>query len=292
MLPRLALLIALAAALPASGQPERVRFAGAGEADGAPLELSAWLYRPKGDGPFPAVVMMHGCSGMHDDAGLLTRGYRHRAELLRDLGYVVLLPDSFGPRGYRGICSLRPRPVLPGRDRTRDVQAAARWLAQQAYVAPGALAITGFSNGATTVLSVMAQFRPGESPFRAAIAFYPSCREAVRQEPPYVSSAALLILIGEADDWTPAAPCVELAKRAQRSVAPLTLVTYPGAHHAFDSIGSRVRRRENVSNSNSPSGRGATVGEHPAAREAATARVREFLAAHLGGDPPRVEAIE
>ncbi len=277
----LTLALTLIAALPAFAQPEQVHFAGIGEFDGAPVALSAWLYRPAGAGPFPAVVIMHGCSGMHDREGNLTRGYRYRAELLRDLGYVVLLPDSFGPRGYRSICSLRPRPVLPGRDRVRDAHAAANWLAQQPDVDPGGIALAGWSNGGATVLAAM-QRAPADLPrFRAAIAFYPSCSAAARRDPPYAPYAPLLILIGEADDWTPAAPCVELAKRADTSLAPLTVVTFPEAHHAFDSIGAPLRRREDVGNANSPTGRGATVGEHPVAREQANARMREFLERHL-----------
>jgi poly(3-hydroxybutyrate) depolymerase len=29
-----------------------------------PVELTALLYRPDGAGPFPAVVLLHGCSGI------------------------------------------------------------------------------------------------------------------------------------------------------------------------------------------------------------------------------------
>jgi len=281
----LALMLALSGPVPAFAQPEQVKFAGIGEFGGTPVTLNAWLYRPTGAGPFPAVVMMHGCSGMHDREGNLTRGYRYRAELLREQGYLVLLPDSFGPRGYRSICSLRPRPVLPGRDRSRDAYAAARWLTQQPEVDPASIALAGWSNGGATVLAAM-QRAPADLPrFRAAIAFYPSCSAAARRDPPYAPYAPLLILIGEADDWTPAAPCVDLAKRADTSTAELTVVTFPEAHHAFDSVGAPLRRREDVGNSNSPSGRGATVGEHPASREQAHARMREFLTQHLARQP-------
>jgi poly(3-hydroxybutyrate) depolymerase len=46
--------LALAAA--AAGDPVAI--------PGDGVELNARLFRPSGDGPFPAVVMMHGCNGM------------------------------------------------------------------------------------------------------------------------------------------------------------------------------------------------------------------------------------
>ncbi len=51
-----------------------------------------------------------------------------------------------------------------------------------------------------------------------------------------------LILIGEDDDWTPADACRKLVEgrddwgisRQKGAGAPIRLVVYPGAYHAFD----------------------------------------------------------
>lgn len=43
-----------------------------------------------------------------------------------------------------------------------------------------------------------------------------------------------LILVGELDDWTPAKDCVRAMSHWGNAGAPVELVTYPGAHHAFD----------------------------------------------------------
>jgi dienelactone hydrolase len=81
----------------------------------------------------------------------------------------------------------------------------------------------------------------------------------------------VLLLVGEADDWTPAAPCAALAERT----GPLLDVqTYPGAYHDFDTPDMKVRVRKGVGTT--PSGT-ATIGTDPAAREDALARVPEFL---------------
>ena len=41
---------------------ESVNFPSALRQAGAAVQLSGYLYRPDGPGPFPAVVMLHGCS--------------------------------------------------------------------------------------------------------------------------------------------------------------------------------------------------------------------------------------
>ena len=81
------------------------------------------------------------------------------------------------------------------------------------------------------------------------------------------------MLVGESDDWTPAAPCHELA-RAGTGVAP-QIEGYEGAYHAFDSR-APVRLRRDVPNGVNP-GEGVHLGGQPEAREASRARLLRFL---------------
>ena len=48
------------------------------------------LARPDGAGPYPAVIGLHGCAGMHDTTK------QKLADELVARGYVVLLVDSYG----------------------------------------------------------------------------------------------------------------------------------------------------------------------------------------------------
>ena len=76
---------------------------------GADVELVGRLYRPKGAGPLPAVVMMHGCSGMWQRDGTTpTANYRFWAEHFQGRGYAALLLDSFGPRRARDLYAESP----------------------------------------------------------------------------------------------------------------------------------------------------------------------------------------
>jgi dienelactone hydrolase len=207
--------------------------------------------------------------------------YEAWAEHLRRHGFVALLVDSFGPRGEREICTQKDRRVTPSRDRSRDAHAALRWLAVQPGVDPKRIHVMGWSNGGQTVLHALRPDAPGRDPagpgFRSGVALYPGCGFFSRSG--YRPTAPLLIQAGAADDWTPAKECERMAATAREQGASVEIDVYPEAHHAFDGVGTRVRRRPDVRNPSSPTGWGATVGPNPAARAKAIARVTAFLEA-------------
>src|SRR5919108_5859102 len=71
--------------------------------NGALEQLPATVSKPDGPGPFPAVVIMHDCSGL----GPRSSGAPDRwARELMGRGYVILIPDSFTTRGHAGgVCT-------------------------------------------------------------------------------------------------------------------------------------------------------------------------------------------
>jgi dienelactone hydrolase len=275
----------LASLAPALGQ-ESVRFASldADIGDGKATEIEARLYKPAGDAPFPAIVAMHGCSGRDWTDGRMSSLYRDWAARLTGLGFVVLFTDSYKPRGVDEVCTKRPQPVTPFRQRPRDAHGALAWLAAQPYVRADRVFLMGWSHGGSTVLNSLdigsraVPRPPGNLGFRAAIAFYPGCLSPSRRQD-WTAAAPLLILIGELDDWTPAAPCEALATRARGAGQPVELVAYPGAYHSFDAVQGQLRQRTDVGSK--PGGR-VTLGPNPAAREDARRRVAAFLELHLG----------
>lgn len=265
-----------ALAAPAFAAGEQVRFPGPG------IELTGRLYRPAGDGPFPAIVLLHGCSGMwRRDGREPTAAYDFWAEHWRLRGYAALLVDSFGPRGEKEICTQKYRAVSPVRDRPLDAYAGLQWLAARKDVDPGRVHLMGWSNGAMAVLSTIqagAPGRPGKGPeFRSAVAFYPGCANLERVD--YRTVVPLLIQAGADDDWTPARHCESLVRKSQGKGPPMDIDVYPGAHHAFDGYG-KVQTRSEVRNLSSPNGWGATVGANPEARTKAIERTTAWLDAH------------
>jgi len=135
--------------------------------------IPATLLKPEGAGPFPAVVMLHDCSGL----GPRSSGAPGRwARQLVAQGYVVILPDSFGTRGYpNGICTDASKgrfDVRPIR-RARDARAARAFLQTLPYVAKDRIGLMGGSHGGASTLATLLH---QESGFVAAVALYPRCR--------------------------------------------------------------------------------------------------------------------
>ena len=256
-------------------------------------QIPATLSRPDGAGPFPAVVIMHDCSGLSSkSSGAPDRWAR---ELVKR-GYVVLIPDSFATRGVpEGVCTTPPprgTDVSPYR-RARDAYAALAYLRTLPYVDGRRVGLMGGSHGgSTTLASMVAAERAGEplaqekrAGFAAAVALYPGCGRQFGAWRPdfsgvYRPVAPLLILIGESDDWTPAEHCRRLADAARAAGQPVAIKIYPGAHHSFDSynplryVGTRL-------NANAASGRGATTGGQPEAWAASIRDVVAFFGQHL-----------
>jgi dienelactone hydrolase len=188
--------------------------------------LQGRLAKPDGGGPFPAVIGLHGCAGMHD-----TTKQRLADELVAR-GYVILLVDSYATRGIDHACTSSAFATFL--TRRPDAYGALVFLARQTFVDPQRVAAVGFSAGARVTLSVaepnaFETFVPASNlRFRAAAAFYPPCKQAVaRPEIP------TLIFIGALDDWTPAADCSNKIASWGNDGPPVELVVHPGAHHGF-----------------------------------------------------------
>ncbi len=201
--------------------------AAAAEAPSFPFTLS----RPAGTGPFPAVVILHDCSGLGPRSSGMA--WRWSSELTR-LGYVTIWPDSFAQRGRpKGVCTDPSLPRVTYAQRARDAYAALAYLASLPFVDAKRIAVMGGSHGGTSTLATVADIPEGTGPesagraegrFAAAVALYPSCGLSVgswsveRSKEPgraitayrgaFKPLAPVLILIGELDDWTPASRAV------------------------------------------------------------------------------------
>src|SRR5450830_1884947 len=106
-----------------------------GQANGAAATmLPRWLFKPTGAGPLPAVLAMHGCGGLFNRMGKLVGRESAWADLLIDRGYVVLFPDSFGPRKITGACGNGEPGARPWVERTEDAYGALDYLQAQPFV--------------------------------------------------------------------------------------------------------------------------------------------------------------
>lgn len=261
---------------------------------GAPLELNAILLLPDGPMPaggFPAIVALHGCSGMYSSLkgreDHLSERLMSRADMLLNEGYALIFPDSFGPRGRNEVCTIKMgERTISAAKRKLDALGALAFLAARRDIARDRIALVGWSHGGSATLAainrrdrdvVAFRDRTGAPPFfRAAVAFYPGCRASLAAGERWEPGVPARILIGDLDDWTPAKPCVDLGNAAASRGEPLKVTVFPGAHHGFDAPGTTIAHRTDVPNGVNP-GQGVHVGANPEMREKANAELRAFL---------------
>lgn len=196
---------------------------------GAPTTIAGVLEFPEGKGPFPAVVLAHGCGGNRN----VERAW---GPTLRSWGYATFVIDSFGPRSIQEVCT-NGRTLVP-LQRVPDAYGALRLLATHAHVDSQRIALIGFSHGgalamlASTAWAKETFVPAGQPGFRAFFPFYPNCNAAFPERDRV--AAPVRIHTGELDDWTPAKPCAELTAWLKTSGQDVAINIYPGAHHAFD----------------------------------------------------------
>lgn len=240
------------------------------------VKLRADIAKPEGEGPFPAVVLMHGCGGWQPAVRHAMRAY---ADYLVEHGFVVLDLDSFGPRNLGGgkVCeSIRQqRDALDYR--TQDAYDALHFLRSLPYVDGRNVFLMGQSNGGSVAINVAKGDKPQtgdqtEQGYRAVAAYYPWCGSfggrKVELESP------LMVFAGSEDDWTPASEC----QGVKSTKAGLEVKTYPGAAHSFDLniIPQRYL--------------GKLLGYHKEAAEDSRQRMVSFFIEHtIGADQQRLQ---
>ena len=184
-----------------------------------PSRLLGYLSRPDGPGPFPAVVVLHGCPGFF-------AGYVEIADQLKSWGYVALAVDSLGSREIGPRCG----DGFPAQ--ATDAYAALKYLSQDASVDAARIAVLGYSMGGESALSTVERGRidpPFPEKFAVAVVYYPWCRGRSA-----MVSAPVLILIGAEDNVASAASCREMVAQPHDGGAAIDLIVYPGAHHNFN----------------------------------------------------------
>ncbi|MBV9249102.1 MAG: dienelactone hydrolase family protein [Acetobacteraceae bacterium] len=194
--------------------------------------IPAKLALPHGPGPFPAVILLHGCSGVSPNQEVW-------ADRLRRWGYAVLVPDSFAPRGVSAVCAPQTQRLATPRDRVADVISAALYLRTRPEIDGERIGVLGQSHGGGTAARATESQYELEYPglLRAAVDYYGSCGQ-----PEMHGTVPLLVLAGDLDDWgSPALSCQLLASHAKPD-QPVEVHVYPGVYHAFDNASQPGRR--------------------------------------------------
>ncbi len=177
------------------------------------------LILPQGEGPFGCVVALHGSKGWADHHQDHINGWL-------DAGLAVCKVNSFTSREIDSTVddqlSVTHAMMLVDVFRTRSA------LAKDPRI--GKIGIAGWSLGGTVALysawSPIIEILG--SAFDAHVPLYPAAH--LRPDIKKWSESPILILHGDADDWTP----LHLVEALMPQFPNATLQVYPGAHHSFD----------------------------------------------------------
>ena len=230
--------------------PDTVSF---DSADGK-VKLTGYLYLPDvktWPGPRPAVVLLHGRSGVFSsttkkyDATTLAARTTLWGKFWAERGYIGLYVDTFGPRGYaKGFEAgtnngSRPPEINEITIRPHDAYMGLKFLRTRGDVQKDRVFLQGWSNGGSAALSTMAEkntamyWATADTGFRAAIAVYPACTPVTKFfGSNYRTYAPLLLLIGTQDEEVSYPNCEKLAQGSR--TGDVEFVRYPGATHSYD----------------------------------------------------------
>jgi dienelactone hydrolase len=214
--------------------------------------VTARLTKPDGEGPFPAMILLHGSLGFD-------KHYDTWAERLASWGYVALLLGGSGPRGQASLSD-------PPSTLAQDICYAKYYLNALPFVDSKRIGIVGWSQrGSSALAALCVRFSPHqkEYPFRAVVTFYPYCFRSLAG-----LDFPLLILIGELDDRCPVAICMERMP-LRETPNEVILKAYPRTYHGFDIEGIDTSYKDHRFRYN------------PAAAADAIVQVKMFLAKHM-----------
>ena len=246
----LAIASSVTLAAPPGPLPERVTFM---SADGA-TTLIGYVFKPQGAHPArtPAMVMMHGRAGAYSSAangdyGAATLSKRHQewGHIWAQQGYLAVLVDGFGPRGYpqgfpRFSYDQRPETLNEVTVRPLDAYGALAYLRKRNDVVADRIALQGWSNGGSATLATMSVNAPGISAptpatgFRGGLAFYPACGLKGQFPDGVVPYAPVRVFHGSADAEVSPRRCAELVEKSVARGGDVQFQLYPGATHDFD----------------------------------------------------------
>jgi dienelactone hydrolase len=207
-----------------------------GDNSGKRVVIGGELQLPRGEGRFPAVILVHGSGGV----GAREDRWAHE---LNELGIAVFILDTFTGRGI--VQTNTDQSQLETLSIIGDVYRALTLLSKHPRIIASNIALMGFSKGGDVALRAsMKRFQRMHAPpgieFAAFIPFYAPCNTRYREDD-QVTDRPIRMFHGSADNWVPVASCRDYVKRLQAGGKDIQLTEYSGAQHAFDNYLTPVR---------------------------------------------------
>lgn len=155
-------------------------------------------------------------------------------KMYQEQGFATFQLNSFKSRGVTSTVGSQDEVTIAAV--ILDAYRALEKLSKHPQINKDKVALTGWSLGGGVTLFAgwmpLKEAITDQVSFAAHLAFYPPC--FINPENLSFTKAPIHILIGEADNWTPAKPCEDLVEKLSDKTN-IKITTYPNAHHGFDS---------------------------------------------------------
>ena len=202
------------------------------------------LVTPPGRGPFPTVLLIHGCGGLRgaDAPNPIMDEYARSAVAA---GWAAAILDSYAPRRWdptwartRVCTGLR----LPGFRRAADVLAGLDLLQHDPRVDHRRLRIASWSHGGWAVGDLASLRDPGDGTLTRTMAAveamqftYPYCGfPSQAGERDWTWRGEVRFVFAERDTVQSPAGCIPTVERARKAGSAVEVTVLPGVTHAFD----------------------------------------------------------
>ena len=230
-------------------------------------------FLPRGNGPFPTLIAIPGCSGIafedgteeatHPDLAendrLFRSHYLRISEELSEAGYAVLLIHIHRAEGLVKACAGE----IDHERVAEYINESVSWAQELDFVDSSRIHVIAWSMGGGGALAWLHGARTQADAVRSVVAVYPGCQG----REPLTSRVPLLMLLGGGDDIAEPTVCEDLVA-ASRGNPGIIVESYSGARHGFD-----IRDAPPVLDI----GNGMTVGYQKEAAEASWRRILRFL---------------
>jgi dienelactone hydrolase len=200
-----------------------------GDASGKAVTVTGELRIAQGDGRLPAVVLVHGSSGIGPNIDTWVRE-------LNAEGISTFAIDGFTGRGLMTVGADQSQ--LGRLNLVLDSYRALDILAHHPRVDPHRIVLMGFSRGGQAALYAAVRrfndlWNKSGVEFAAHIVFYPDCMTTYRDDT-VLTARPVRIFHGTPDDYNPVAPCRHYVERLRALGRDVQLTEYPNAQHGFD----------------------------------------------------------
>ncbi len=199
--------------------------------------VSAYLYRPKKPGKYPAVLFQHGRRGLDN----LTMKHPRR---LAARGFIVLAPDVFGAHFIEKL------PMEHDYQIESDVAVGIDVLLKQKDIKGDRACVVSHTRGGYMTLKALVKYKKQEKEVACYVSYYPHWQDPNAVEPMQVYRYApeindlkvpTMVFFGEDDQYQRIRPIMMGIEALEEKGRNPKLIVYPGVGRGFDFRPPHVR---------------------------------------------------